>query len=185
MNKAFFLDRDGVINEEVDYLHQPEKVVILPGVIEALRTLRANGFLAVVVTNQSGVARGMYGESDIHAVHDRIRELLAAEAVSVDGFYHCPHHPKFGAPCDCRKPRPGMLQAACRDFDIDPACSAMVGDRLSDIEAGRAAGCRACYLVKTGYGLETIRRENISGVEVAEDLPDAVARFLKLERTLS
>jgi len=185
MNKAFFLDRDGVVNEEVDYLYQPEKVVILPGVAAALRLLREHGFLTVVVTNQSGVARGMYGEADIHAVHDRIRELLAAEGAAIDGFYHCPHHPKFDAPCDCRKPRPGMLLVACRDFDIDPAHSAMVGDRLSDIEAGRTAGCRACYLVKTGYGIETIRRENITGIDVAEDLSDAAARFLKLERTLS
>jgi len=182
MNKAFFLDRDGVVNEELEYLYQPEKVVILPGVAASLRLLREHGFLAVVVTNQSGVARGMYGESDVNAVHERIRQLLAAEGAAVDGFYHCPHHPKFGVPCDCRKPQPGMLLAACRDLDIDPARSAMAGDRLSDIEAGRAAGCRACYLLKTGYGLETIRKENITGIDVAEDLPDAVARFLKLER---
>lgn len=182
MNKAFFLDRDGVVNEEREYLYQPEKVVILPGVAGALRLLREHGFLAVVVTNQSGVARGMYGESDVHAVHERIRQLLAAEGAAVDGFYHCPHHPKFGGPCDCRKPQPGMLLAACRDLGIDPARSAMAGDRLSDIEAGRAAGCRACYLLKTGYGLETIRKENISGIDIAEDLSDAVDRFLKLER---
>lgn len=184
MNKAFFLDRDGVVNEELDYLYQPEKVVILPGVAAALRRLHQEGFLTIVVTNQSGVARGMYGERDVHAVHDRIRELLAADGATVDGFYYCPHHPKFGTPCDCRKPRPGMLLAACRDFDIGPARSAMAGDRLSDIEAGRSAGCRACYLLKTGYGLETIRRENITGIDVAEDLADAVDRFLKLERTL-
>lgn len=185
MNKAFFLDRDGVVNEELEYLYQPEKVVILPGVAASLRLLREHGFLAVVVTNQSGVARGMYGESDVHAVHERIRRLLAEEGAAVDGFYHCPHHPKFGVPCDCRKPQPGMLLAACRDLDIDPARSAMAGDRLSDIAAGRAAGCRACYLLKTGYGLETIRKENITGIDVAEDLPDAVARFLKLERASS
>lgn len=185
MNKAFFLDRDGVVNAEVEYLYEPEKVVILPGVAASLRLLRERGFLAVVVTNQSGVARGMYGEPDILAVHDRIRELLAAEGAAVDGFYYCPHHPKHGAPCDCRKPQPGMLLAACRDFDIDPARSAMVGDRLSDVAAGRAAGCRASYLLKTGYGLETIRKENITGVDVAEDLPDAVGRFLKLESPAS
>ncbi len=181
MKKAFFLDRDGVINAEVEYLYKPDETVILPGVVSALRRLREAGFLAIVVTNQSGVARGMYGEADVHAVHERIRELLAAEGASVDGFYHCPHHPKFSSPCDCRKPQPGMLLAACRDFDIDPARSAMVGDRLSDLAAGRAAGCRACYLVKTGYGLETIRKENISGIDVAEDLPDAVEQFLNLE----
>ena len=182
MNKAFFLDRDGVINAEVDYLFEPDKVVILPGVVPALKRMREHGFLAVVVTNQSGVARGMYAEEDVHAVHERIRELLAAEGAGVDGFYHCPHHPKYGSPCGCRKPEPGMLLAGCRDFDIDPARSAMVGDRLSDIAAGWAAGCRACHLVKTGYGAAVLRNEDVSGIEVAEDLEDAVNRFLKLEQ---
>ncbi|MBS1371046.1 MAG: D-glycero-beta-D-manno-heptose 1,7-bisphosphate 7-phosphatase [Lentisphaeria bacterium] len=182
MNKAFFLDRDGVVNEEVDYLSDPDQVVILPGVAPALRRLREAGFLAVVVTNQSGVARGMYGEADVLAVHERIRELLAAEGAGIDRFYYCPHHAKYGSPCSCRKPQPGMLLAACRDLDIDPARSAMVGDRLSDVAAGRAAGCRACYLVKTGYGLEVIRNEDIAGIDVAENLSDAVERFLKRER---
>lgn len=181
MTKAFFLDRDGVINEEVDYLSDPDKAVILPGVAAALRRLHEAGFLAIVVTNQSGVARGMYGESDVQAVHERIRELLAREGAAVDRFYYCPHHPKYGSPCSCRKPEPGMILTACREFDIDPAHSAMVGDRLSDIAAGRAAGCRACYLVKTGYGMEVLRNEDVSGIEVAEDLADAVERFLALD----
>lgn len=181
MKKAFFLDRDGVINEEVDYLSDPDKAVILPGVAAALRRLHEAGFLAIVVTNQSGVARGMYGEADVHAVHERIRELLARDGAGVDRFYYCPHHPKFGSPCHCRKPEPGMILAACRELEIDPALSAMVGDRLSDIAAGRAAGCRACYLVKTGYGMEVLRKEDVSGIEVAEDLADAVERFLAVE----
>ena len=182
MKKAFFLDRDGVINEEVDYLSDPDKAVILPGVAAALRRLHEAGFLAIVVTNQSGVARGMYEEADVHAVHERIRELLARDGAVIDRFYYCPHHPKFGSPCDCRKPEPGMILAACRELDIDPARSAMVGDRLSDIAAGRAAGCRNCYLVKTGYGPEVLRNEDVTGIEVAEDLADAVERFLKLDR---
>ena len=181
MKKAFFLDRDGVINEEVDYLSDPGRAVILPGVAAALRRLHEAGFLAIVVTNQSGVARGMYGESDVQAVHERIQELLAREGAAVDRFYYCPHHPKYGSPCSCRKPEPGMILTACREFDIDPAHSAMVGDRLSDIAAGRAAGCRACYLVKTGYGMEVLRNEDVSGIEVADDLSDAVERFLALD----
>ncbi len=162
--------------------------------IPAGRWLHEAGVLAIVVTNQSGVARGMYGESDVQAVHERIQELLAREGAAVDRFYYCPHHPKYGSPCSCRKPEPGMILTACREFDIDPAHSAMVGDRLSDIAAGRAAGGTrlarpegvagqgwACYLVKTGYGMEVLRNEDVSGIEVAEDLSDAVERFLALD----
>lgn len=183
MNKAFFLDRDGVINVELDhYLFNPEEAVLLPGVVPALKRMHEHGFLVIVVTNQAGVARGIYAEKDVHAVHERIRELLNAGGADVDGFYYCPHHPEYGPPCTCRKPEPGMLLAACRDFNIDPARSAMVGDRLSDIAAGRAAGCRTCYLVKTGYGATVLRNEDTRGIHVAEDLEDVVNRFLTLEQ---
>lgn len=178
MNKAFFLDRDGVINEEVDYLYQPEKVVILPGVADALRKLRAAGFLAIVTTNQSGVARGMYSEADVAAVHRRIDELLAAENARVDAYYLCPHHPEFTGKCDCRKPLPGMLLRAVAEWDIDPAVSAMVGDRLSDLKAGRAAGCAAEYLVLTGYGQNVVQKEDVSSIRVVRDLEAAVDDFL-------
>jgi D-glycero-D-manno-heptose 1,7-bisphosphate phosphatase len=180
MKRAFFLDRDGVINAEVDYLSDPDKVVILPGVPSALRRLHAAGFLSIVVTNQSGVARGMYGEADILAVHRRINELLAVDGAKIDRFYYCIHHEKFGSACDCRKPKPGMLLTACRELNIDPAASVMVGDRMSDIAAGRAAGCGACYLVKTGYGDSVIKNENVENVDIAEDLGDAVERFFAI-----
>ncbi len=177
MNKAFFLDRDGVINVEVNYLHDPDKVELLPGVVEALRLIRARGYLALVVTNQAGVAKGYYPESDVLAVHRRISELLEAAGTGVDGFYYCIHHPDHSGPCDCRKPLPGMLLRAAAEHGVDPSGSVMIGDRLSDIGAGRAAGCRVNILVRTGYGAEVVRSGNASGVEVAEDLLDAVTRF--------
>ncbi len=177
MNKAFFLDRDGVINVEVNYLHEPDKVELIPGVVEALRLIHSRGYLALVVTNQAGVAKGYYPESDVQAVHRRITELLEAAGTGVDGFYYCIHHPDFTGGCDCRKPAPGMLLRAAAEHDVDPAGSVMVGDRLSDIAAGRAAGCRENILVRTGYGAECIRTQDVAGIEVAEDLLDAVTRY--------
>lgn len=180
-NKAFFLDRDGVINVEVDYLSDPDKVVLIPGTAAALKRLHAAGYLAVVVTNQSGVARGMYGENDVRAVHRRIDELLAREGSGIDAYYYCPHHPDHSGACGCRKPEPGMLLAAARELGIDCSRSAMVGDRPSDIRAGRAAGCAECYLVRTGYGEEVLRRGDAPGIPVAADLGEAVDRFLARE----
>lgn len=178
MNKAFFLDRDGVVNVEVDYLSDPGQVVIIPGVPEALKLLRQHGFKTIVVTNQSGVARGMYSEADVLAVHRRIRELLAGDGAEIDDFFYCLHHEKYSGPCNCRKPAPGMLLEAAKKHEIDCSHSVMVGDRLSDIAAGRAAGCGRVYLVKTGYGGEVIRSSDVSGIPVAEDLLDAVRQYL-------
>ncbi len=161
-----------MVNTEVDYLSDPEKVEIIAGVPEALRRLHAAGYLAIVVTNQSGVARGMYAETDIHRVHERIQELLAPERI--DAFYYCVHHPKHSEDCDCRKPAPGMLLRAAREHDIDPALSYMVGDRMSDLEAGVAAGCAGTVLVRTGYGEITIANGIPAGTVVAGDLLAAV-----------
>ena len=174
MKQAFFLDRDGVINVEVDYLCEPERVEIIPGVAAALRKIHQMGYLAIVVTNQSGVARGMYAESDVMAVHQRIQQLLAAENAAVDAFYYCPHHRDFTGECSCRKPSPGMLLQAAREWEIDLRRSVMVGDRLSDIEAGRAAGCCRTYLVRTGYGEEVLKKCDVGALPVADDLAAAV-----------
>lgn len=174
---AAFLDRDGVINEEVNYLHEPEKTVLIPGVAEALKLIRKHGYLAVVVTNQSGIARGMYGEPEMHSVHTRIRELLAPSGSDFDAIYFCPHPP--AAECSCRKPKPGMLLKAAEDLGIDPAISFMVGDRAGDIEAGCKAGCKAAYLVRSGYGEETLKKGTPSGAIVVNDLLAAVKDFFK------
>jgi D-glycero-D-manno-heptose 1,7-bisphosphate phosphatase len=179
MRPAAFLDRDGVINAEVDYLHEPEKTVILPGVAAALREIRRRGYAAIVVTNQAGVARGLYPASDIDAVHERIRELLALEGAAVDAFYYCPHHPEHSGCCDCRKPEPGMLLLAAAEHGLDLARSFMVGDRQSDLDAGRAAGCAASILVRGGYGEKIADAAAKAGVPVADDLAGAVKLFFE------
>ncbi|MFA6658397.1 MAG: D-glycero-beta-D-manno-heptose 1,7-bisphosphate 7-phosphatase [Victivallaceae bacterium] len=179
MNKACFLDRDGVVNEEVNYLSDPDKVVILPGIAEALKLLKAHGFITVVVTNQAGVARGYYKEQDIIEVNQRISELLAAEKATIDDFFYCPHHEDYTGTCQCRKPNPGMLLNAINKYNISPENSFMVGDRISDIEAGHNAGCAKNYLVKTGYGQQTLDTTALPEyVTVANNLLDAVKDFI-------
>lgn len=151
MRKAFFLDRDGVVNYDVRYCHEPEKIELKPGFPEGLKALHEAGFLAIVVTNQGGIALGMYEAEAVHACHRRIQELLAPFGEQIDGFYFCPHHQKVNGECSCRKPNPGMLFKAARDFDIDIPSSYMVGDRISDLDAGRNAGCRQGFLVDSFY----------------------------------
>lgn len=183
MKKACFLDRDGVVNTEVDYLYEPGKVEIVPGTAEALKKLKESGFLRIVVTNQAGVARGMYGKQDVRAVHRRIRELLAAEGAEIDAFFYCPHHEKFTGECGCRKPAPGMLLAAAEKYGIDMKQSFMVGDRLSDLEAGRNAGCAVSYLVRTGYGERVLAGTPVPPeYPVADNLLAAVDDFLRRGR---
>ncbi|QSH40986.1 D-glycero-beta-D-manno-heptose 1,7-bisphosphate 7-phosphatase [Lentisphaerota bacterium ZTH] len=177
--KACFLDRDGVINEEVNYLFEPEKVAIIPGVTEALKMLKRHGYLTVVVTNQAGVARGYYEEKDIHAVHARIEELLDEHEAGIDAFYYCPHHPEFSDECECRKPNAGMLLKAAEQFDIDMSESFLVGDRISDIYAARNAGCAEAYLVRTGHGANEIENKDVSDIEIADNLLHAVQTFIK------
>jgi D-glycero-D-manno-heptose 1,7-bisphosphate phosphatase len=147
--RCVFLDRDGVINEEVEYLHDPDKLVLIAGVAETIAALVATGAQVVVVTNQAGIGRGMYTEADLARVTTRLDELLAAAGTRLAGSYFCPHHPTAG--CRCRKPLPGMLEDAARDLGLDLARSAIVGDKATDLAAGRAAGCHT-VLVRTGYG---------------------------------
>lgn len=156
MRDAVFLDRDGTLIEEAHHLASPDQVRLIPGAADAVRRLNDAGALVVVVTNQSGVARGYFPEGRVAEVHARVSELLAACGARVDAFYHCPHHPTEGegayrVACDCRKPKPGMLLAAARDLGIDLARSWMIGDKPCDAGAGAAAGCRT-LLVRTGHG---------------------------------
>lgn len=154
--RAAFIDRDGVINEERDYVHHVEDFHLLPGATDGLRLLREHGYALVVVTNQAGIGRGMYTEEDYARLTAHIRSTLAADGVSLDAVYHCPHHPVAGVgayrvDCDCRKPRPGMLLQASRALGIDLSSSVLIGDKQSDLEAGRAAGLDACVLVESGH----------------------------------
>ena len=155
-----FLDRDGVLIEEVEYLARPEQIRLIPGAAAAVRRANRAGWRVVVVSNQSGVARGLFPESVLSDIHRTISARLFEEAGAViDGFYYCPHHPTEGQggyrmECECRKPKPGMLLRAAGELGIDLAESWMIGDRLTDLQAGAAAGCRT-ILVRTGYGLST------------------------------
>ena len=171
LRPAVFLDRDGTLVEERDYLDDPDDVELVPGAAEAIRRLRANGFLIVVVTNQSGIARGLYREEDYLAVRERLQELLERAGAGLDATYHCPHHPDFTGPCDCRKPGPGMYRRAVRDLGIDLERSWFVGDKTTDVEPARSLGGTG-VLVLTGYGPES--KENVApDVRVVKDLPAA------------
>ena len=185
MRKAFFLDRDGVVNVEVDYLHRPEDVILVPGASQALRMIHAAGYLAIVVSNQSGVARGMYGMDEVKAVENRICELLRQQDGEIpDAFYYCPHHqkgvvPEWSFDCECRKPKPGLILKAVSDWKIDPAQSFMIGDRMSDLHAAEAAGCRDGALVLTGYGEHEAEHARAEGWAVEDSILEAVKYLLK------
>ena len=175
MKKAVFLDRDGVIIEQVAYLSKPEQAVLIPGAVEALRIIHRHGDLAVVISNQSGVGRGYFTAADVDAVHDRIQQLLARSGEKVDEFRYCPHAPDEA--CTCRKPSPKMILKSAERFGIDVQASLMLGDRMSDLECGKNAGCAKSVLVRTGYGAEQEPKAREAGFAVADDMLAAVRDF--------
>lgn len=179
LKPAIFLDRDGTLNEEVDFLSDPEQLVLIPGAAAAVARLNALGIPVVVVTNQSGIGRGRYGWEDFAAVMNRMGTLLAEENAQIDAVYASPHHAHaLGeyavADHPERKPNPGMLVRAAQEHGLDLDRSWMVGDKAIDLEAGRRAGCRVA-LVRTGYGS---RVDGAAADLVAESLPEAVERIL-------
>lgn len=179
--KACFLDRDGTLIEERNYLSDPDLVSLSPGVPEALRLLRTAGYRLIVVSNQSGIARGYFTEDQLKAVERRVGELLARHGLSLDANYYCFHHekgviPELSHPCSCRKPNPGLLLRAIADFSLDPARCLMIGDKVSDLQAGRAAGCRAAALVRSGHGAE----QDLSDFPEAVDAPDILTAVREL-----
>ena len=148
---VLFLDRDGVVIADRDYLRDPCQVEILPGVAAAMQAARAAGYALVGVSNQSGLGRGYFTPADFTAVMERLDELLSHQGTGFDGFYYCPHAPKEN--CDCRKPRGGLLAEAARSLTWDPDQSWVVGDKVSDLALGRDHGLGA-VLVRTGYGMQ-------------------------------
>jgi D-glycero-D-manno-heptose 1,7-bisphosphate phosphatase len=153
---ALFMDRDGTISEEVGYVNHPSRFRVFPYTAEAIKLLNDNGWLAIVVTNQAGVARGYFAEDVIVQVHDRLRQDLETASAKLDAIYYCAHHPSVGEPpyrfeCDCRKPKTGLIDRAAADFEIDLERSWMVGDRYGDIELARNAGLHAAFVL-SGYG---------------------------------
>ncbi len=154
--RAVFIDRDGTISEEVGYINHPSRFRVFPYSAEAIKLLNDNGWLAILTTNQAGVARGYFNEAMIDAVHEKLVNELANGGAKLDAIYYCAHHPTVGDPpyradCDCRKPRPGLIKRAQEEFEIDLGESWMIGDRYSDIELAHNAGVRSAFVL-SGYG---------------------------------
>lgn len=175
---AVFLDRDGTINEEVGYLDSMDKLKMIPAAHEAIRLINLSGMKAIVVTNQSGVARGFFTEKFVRQTHEVIQTALLEKKASIDKFYYCPHHPTEGTGiylqnCNCRKPSPGMLLQAAHDLDIELGSSYMVGDRYRDVETAKKVGVKG-ILVKTRYGREVLQDVD-PDVATAGNKPDFVA----------
>jgi D-glycero-D-manno-heptose 1,7-bisphosphate phosphatase len=185
MRPAVFLDRDGTVIEDVDYLSRFDQMTLFPWTVDALRLLARAGFLTVVVTNQSAVARGIVTEDFIVATHDELNRRLGAGGARIDAFYFCPHHPdavieKYRMVCRCRKPQPGMIEDATRDLEVDLSRSWMIGDRWIDVATGSAGGVRS-LLVRTGHAAR-VGEEPPAGVRadaILNNLMEAVGWILR------
>lgn len=176
--RAVFLDRDGTVVVERGYITAPDDVSLVEGAAEGIRAFREKGWKVIVVSNQASVAKGLITEDELAQINLRMMALLAEEGATVDGVYCCPHHPEGTVPeyaveCECRKPRPGLLEQAAREHGLDLSRCVMIGDAKRDIEAGAAAGT-ATILVLTGHGAETAARPH-GADHVARDLPQAAA----------
>lgn len=167
MKKAVFLDRDGTINVDRHYLYRPEDFVCLPGAVEALRILIAKGYRLIIITNQSGIARGYYTEADFHRLNKWMLPMLAARGVIIDGIYYCPHLPEgavkaYSVDCSCRKPATGLYYKAAKEHSIDLTASVAVGDRMRDCEICRETGCRG-YLIGEGEPVDVLNKVKRGG----------------------
>jgi D-glycero-D-manno-heptose 1,7-bisphosphate phosphatase len=173
-SKAVFLDRDGTVNKEVNYLSKIQQLEILPNSAKAIKLLNENNFKVIVITNQSGVARGYFSKETLEEINDHLKGELAKDGAQIDAMYYCPHHPEEG--CECRKPRPGMIERAKRKFDLDLSFSFIVGDTINDLETGHNIGCKT-VLVLTGYGKRELNEQENWSLQpdfIAQDLLDAV-----------
>jgi len=184
--RAVFIDRDGTISEEVGYINHVSRFRLFPYAASAIKHLNENGWLAIVITNQAGVARGYFSEDMVQTVHAAMTRELESSGARLEAIYYCAHHPSVGEPpyrldCDCRKPKPGLILRAAKDFDIDLEESWMVGDRYSDVELAGNAGVKS-MLVMSGYGRGEWEHQRASWTEqpdlVAEDLLEAVRHIV-------
>ncbi len=187
MNVGVFLDRDGTINEQMGYINHISRFHMLPGAVEGIALLNRRGLKVVVVSNQSGPARGYFPEQLIQEVNDRMVEELSVHGAYIDGIFYCPHHKDavvaaYRVECECRKPKIGLLTEAAKELDIDVSRSYVVGDRLLDVELARNAGARG-ILVLTGYGKGELVYKCVQGHAplsyVAEDLLDAAQWIIR------
>ena len=185
MNKAIFLDRDGTINVEKDYIYKKEDLIFEKGAIEALKTFKNLGYKLIVVTNQSGIARNYFTEEDFEIFNSNMQSILKNNGVEIEEFYYCPHHPtkgigKYKVECDCRKPGNKMIEEAIKKYNIDRDKSYMIGDKKSDIDAGIKSKIKT-ILVKTGYGKRDMEKINTQETLVCEDLKE-FSEILKREK---
>jgi D-glycero-D-manno-heptose 1,7-bisphosphate phosphatase len=183
MKQAVFLDRDGVITQEPPhYAHKIDQLKFIAGTADAIRLLNNNGFIVIIASNQAGIARGYYREEDATLFHQAMIQSLDKKGARIDAIYYCPHHPeakveKYRTVCDCRKPAPGMLKQAEKELNIDLTQSFMVGDKLSDIEAGKRVGCHT-IMVKTGQGVQELKGTDVECDYIADDLYHAAEHIL-------
>lgn len=180
---AAFIDRDGVINRDTGYVFRIDDFHLLPGVPEGLRCLQEAGFALVLVTNQAGIARGYYSEEQFELLTLHMVKLLQAEGISFTGIYYCPHHPNgiieaYSTTCNCRKPSPGMLMLAAEELNLDLSTSVLIGDKRSDIEAGRAAGVRYTIVVQSGHAVST--EDSLYADACLPDLASAARELAKI-----
>ncbi len=182
--KAVFLDRDGTINRDVHYLSDPEEFRMFPTVAEGIRLLNEAAFLVVLVTNQSGIARGLLTRETLSSIHRRMKSELRAEGAEIDAIYYCPHHPE--EQCACRKPGTALLEKAIFEHDIDPTRSFFMGDRMTDIEAGHRMGCRTVLVPEDPDQLEEERRASRVNPDFeGEQFLDGVLWILDRTREIS
>jgi D-glycero-D-manno-heptose 1,7-bisphosphate phosphatase len=184
---AVLLDRDGTIIEDVGYLDRLERVSLFPWSADTIRALNRAGFVVAVVTNQSGIAKGLFDEAFVEETHRQVSRLLAPAGARVDAYYYCPHHPtgvveRYRLVCDCRKPASGLIRQAVKDLGLDPQRSFVVGDRWLDVAAGRAEGLRA-ILVRTGAGSSEERRPEpgLTADAIVDNLAAAASWILQRE----
>ncbi len=173
-SKAVFLDRDGTICEDVNYLSRPEQLKFFPFAAEAVRLLNENGFLVILITNQSGIARGFFDENALREIHEKVVSELTEQNAKLDAIYFCPHNSVDD--CACRKPKTGMIEQASEDFSIDLETSWMIGDKAIDVETGFNAKMKTA-LVLTGYGQKEIERIKKKPDLIAENLLEAVRKI--------
>jgi D-glycero-D-manno-heptose 1,7-bisphosphate phosphatase len=184
MRPAIFIDRDGTINTYIPHLTKPESLSLITGSGEAIAKLNKAGFVVIVITNQSVISRGLLTEAGLQKIHKKLRNMLFMHKAVIDGIYFCPHHPDYGQHkiCNCRKPSPGLIQQAIQDHGIDLKKSIVIGDNITDIKAGWAAGCSAA-LVLTGLGKQMLSKMNKNATNklayIGDNLLDVVNQILK------
>lgn len=187
-NKAIFLDRDGTLIKEKNYLKEISELELESDTIQSLQLLQNQGFLLIIITNQSGIGQSILTVNQFLTTQNHLIQLLAKKGIKITDFYYCPHHPKkakgeFKKECDCRKPKPGMILKAISEHNIDPTHSYMIGDKWDDVSAGKNANLKS-ILVKTGYGKESSKNplSSITPDYIAENLLDATQFILKTEK---